>query len=64
MSEKLNLVTTDFNTRALEIATDLSSIGSLDHRGRTGEDWTRARARYIRELYEILTTPADPPREP
>lgn len=59
MTEKVSVTTGDFRTRALEIASDLSSIGNLDHGGKQGEAWTRARAAYIRELYEILTTPAD-----
>ncbi|TSA87644.1 hypothetical protein FNU79_04005 [Deinococcus detaillensis] len=55
MPEKLNGTSGDFQTRALEIASNLSSIGNLDHGGKQGEEWTRARATYIRELYDILT---------
>ncbi|GHF36645.1 hypothetical protein HNQ07_001298 [Deinococcus metalli] len=58
MADKVSLTSSDFHTRALEIASDLSSIGNLDHGGKQGEDWTRARAAYIRELYEILTRPS------
>ena len=57
MPEKLNDSATEFMTRALEIASDLSSIGNLDHGGKQGEAWTRARATYIRELFEILSEP-------
>ncbi|THF87052.1 hypothetical protein E7T09_07725 [Deinococcus sp. KSM4-11] len=58
MTEKVSLSSSDFQTRALEIASDLSSIGALDHGGKHGEEWARARAAYIRELYEILTSPS------
>ncbi|GAA0514736.1 hypothetical protein [Deinococcus depolymerans] len=60
MTEKLTVATNDFNTRALEIASDLSSFGNLDHGGKQGEAWARARAAYIRELYEILTATQRP----
>ncbi|WP_293913021.1 hypothetical protein [Deinococcus sp.] len=57
MTEKLNDSTSEFMTRALEIASDLSSIGNLDHGGKQNEAWARARATYIRELFEILSEP-------
>ena len=55
MDEKITREGGHFQTRALEIASDLSSIGNPDHGGQVGEDWARARATYIRELYEILS---------
>jgi hypothetical protein len=60
MSEKTNSNSADFNTRALEIASDLSSIGSPDHGGKQGEAWAEARAAYIRRLFEILSQPQPP----
>ena len=61
MTEKTSSNSTDFSTRALEIASDLSSIGSPDHGGKQGEAWAEARAAYIRRLFEILSQPQTQP---